>query len=327
MGRLRRLISRDLHRKCYACLLGWALILLPGITASAYTLDNITIVLSDEGTAYEEFANHLNSLLQPSNKTSVRLLSLKNMANDEFSRATANQLVIAVGTPAMVAMAQKPATNLVLNVLVPRATFIKTAKQYNRGQDQRRFSAVYMDQSWTRQLRLIRATMPTRPKVGILLGRESSDYIAALQTAAKEVDLNLNIETVIDDADLLSALRRLLNNSNVILAVPDAQIYNRNNIPSILLTSYRQQVPLFGFSASYVKAGALAAVYSSPAQVSQQVAEIIANLAPGGGLPTPQYPRYFSLNTNQQVARSLGISIESDNEIQRQLKQLSEPAQ
>lgn len=327
MGRLRRLISRDLRRKCYACLLGWALMLFSSITASAYTLDNITIVLSDEGAAYEEFANHLNSLLQPSNKTSVRLLSLKNMANDEFSRATANQLVIAVGTPAMVAMAQKPATNLVLNVLVPRATFIKTAKQYNRSQDQRRFSAVYMDQSWTRQLRLIRATMPTRPKVGILLGRESSDYIAALQTAAKEVDLNLNIETVIDDADLLSSLRRLLSNSNVILAVPDAQIYNRNNIPSILLTSYRQQVPLFGFSASYVKAGALAAVYSSPAQISQQVAEIIANLAPGSGLPAPQYPRYFSLNTNQQVARSLGISIESDNEIQRQLKQLSEPVQ
>jgi hypothetical protein len=193
MGRLRRLISRDLRRKCYACLLGWALMLFSGITASAYTLDNITIVLSDEGAAYEEFANHLNSLLQPSNKTSVRLLSLKNMANDEFSRATANQLVIAVGTPAMVAMAQKPATNPVLNVLVPRATFIKTAKQYNRSQDPRRFQR-YMDQSWSRQLRLIRATMPPRSKVGILLGRESSDYISALQSAAKEVDLTVNIE-------------------------------------------------------------------------------------------------------------------------------------
>lgn len=327
MGRLRRLISRDLRRKYYACLLGWALILFPDITASAYTLDNITIVLSDEGGAYEEFANHLNSLLQTSNKTSVRLLSLKNMANDEFSRATANQLVIAVGTPAMVAMAQKPATNPVLNVLVPRATFIKTAKQYNRSQDQRRFSAVYMDQSWSRQLRLIRATMPPRSKVGILLGRESSDYISALQSAAKEVDLTVNIESVTDDAELLNALRRLLSNSNVILAVPDAQIYNRNNISSILLTSYRQQVPLFGFSASYVKAGALAAVYSTPAQISQQVAEIISNLSSAGSLPAPQYPRYFSVNTNPQVARSLGLSIDSDIEIQRHLRLTSELAQ
>jgi ABC-type uncharacterized transport system substrate-binding protein len=327
MGRLRRLISRDLRRKCYACLLGWALMLFSGITASAYTLDNITIVLSDEGAAYEEFANHLNSLLQPSNKTSVRLLSLKNMANDEFSRATANQLVIAVGTPAMVAMAQKPATNPVLNVLVPRATFIKTAKQYNRSQDPRRFSAVYMDQSWSRQLRLIRATMPPRSKVGILLGRESSDYISALQSAAKEVDLTVNIESVTDDAELLNALRRLLSNSNVILAVPDAQIYNRNNISSILLTSYRQQVPLFGFSASYVKAGALAAVYSTPAQISQQVAEIISNLSSASSLPAPQYPRYFSVNTNPQVARSLGLSIDSDIEIQRHLRLTSELAQ
>jgi hypothetical protein len=169
MGRLRRLISRDLRRKCYACLLGWALMLFSGITASAYTLDNITIVLSDEGAAYEEFANHLNSLLQPSNKTSVRLLSLKNMANDEFSRATANQLVIAVGTPAMVAMAQKPATNPVLNVLVPRATFIKTAKQYNRSQDQRRFSAVYgsvMEQAITADTRYHAAPLQSRHSAG-----------------------------------------------------------------------------------------------------------------------------------------------------------------
>jgi ABC-type uncharacterized transport system substrate-binding protein len=99
---------------------------------------------------------------------------------------------------------------------------------------------------------------------------------------------------------LLNALRRLLSNSNVILAVPDAQIYNRNNISSILLTSYRQQVPLFGFSASYVKAGALAAVYSTPAQISQQVAEIISNLSSASSLPAPQYPRYFSVNTNPQ---------------------------
>ncbi|MBC3878524.1 hypothetical protein H8K38_11945 [Undibacterium sp. FT79W] len=301
--------------------------LFSGLTASAYTLDNITIVLSDEGGAYEEFANHLNSLLQPSNKTTVRLLLLKNMANDEFSRVTANQLVIAVGTPAMVAMAQKPATNPVLNVLVPRATFIKTAKQYNRNQDQRRFSAVYMDQSWSRQLRLIRATMPPRSKIGILLGRESSDYISALQSAAKEADLAVNIESVTDDAELLNALRRLLSNSNAILAVPDAQIYNRNNISSILLTSYRQQVPLFGFSSSYVKAGALAAVYSTPAQISQQVAEIISNLSSGSSLPAPQYPRYFSVNTNPQVARSLGLSIDSDIEIQRHLRQTSEQAQ
>ncbi|WP_423682163.1 ABC transporter substrate-binding protein [Undibacterium sp. WLHG33] len=321
------LVSADWRRTWLVGLFGAALMLFSGMSASAYTLESITVVLSDEGGAYEEFASHFNSLLQPANKTSVKLVSLKNVANDDFTRTNNNQLVIAVGTPAMVAMAQKPASNAVLNVLVPRATFIKTAKQYNRSQDHRRFSAVYMDQSWTRQLRLIRTTMPTKPKVGILLGKESSEHIASLQSAAKEADVTLNIETVNDDADLLNALRRLLSSSNVILAVPDTQIYNRNNISSILLTSYRQQVPLFGFSASYVKAGALAAVYSSPAQIGQQVAEIISNLSSASSLPAPQYPRYFSVNTNPQVARSLGLSIDSESEIQRHLRQLSELAQ
>lgn len=294
---------------------------------SCFAVDSVTIVLSEEGGAYSEFATHLQNTLVNTQKTSARIIHVNNLSNDDLPRQAGNQLFIAVGTPAMVVMAQKPAHLAVLNVLVPRASFMKTARQYNRQQDSRRFSAVFMDQSWTRQLRLIRISLAHRTRVGILLGKESTEYIPAIQSAAKEVELSLHIETVTDDAELLNALRKLLANSDAILAVPDAHIYNRNNLPSILLTSYRQQIPLFGFSPSYVKAGALAAVYSQPAQISQQVAELIASLSGTVSLPPPQFPRYFSVNTNPQVARSLSLNIEPEAELQRQLRQQTEQVQ
>lgn len=292
-------------------------------------IDNVTILLSEDGAAYTEFASSLTSQLAQGStaKTTVKTLYLPTLKTDELSRNAYNQLLIAVGTPAMTAMAQKPPAMSVLNVLVPRSTFQKTARQYGRHQDPHRFSAVYVDQSWNRQLALIRTTLPASSRIGILLGKDSADMLTGMQAAAKEADFQLNMETVSDDSDLLPALRKLLANSDALLAVPDPAIYNRNNIPSILLTSYRQKIPLLGFSASYVKAGALAAVFSSPAQISQQVAEIIQGLPAHAYLPLPQYPRYFTVSVNTQVSRSLSLDVDDESILMRKLKAIPERAQ
>jgi len=154
-----------------------------------------------------------------------------------------------------------------------------------------------------------------------LLGKDSADLSATLLTAARDAHMVASIEMVADEADLLPALKRLLPNSDSLLAVPDATIYNRSNIATILLTSYRAKVPLFGFSPSYVKAGALAAVYSQPAQIALQVAEIIQNLPASGSLPAPQSPRYFSVNVNPQVRLSLELSMDDEAQLLQKLRQ------
>jgi len=291
-------------------------------------IDNVTILLSEDGPAYTEFSTQLSNLLtQGSSKSTVKVLILSAYKNEDLPRNASNQVLIAVGTPAMTAIAQKPPAMAVMNVMVPRNTFQKIAKQYGRNQDPHHFSAIYFDQPWSRQLSLIRAALPGRNRLGILLSKESAEMLTGLQTAAKDTDVQISIETVNDDSELLPALRRLLNMSDSLLALPDAAIYNRNNIPSILLTSYRQKVPFFGFSASYVKAGALAAVYSSPAQIAQQVAEVIQALPSPAYLPLPQYPRYFSVNVNTQVSRSLSLEIEDETSLMRKLKSPTERVQ
>ncbi|MES2036377.1 MAG: ABC transporter substrate binding protein [Pseudomonadota bacterium] len=319
------------HLRYIANCIGLILGLLYAQTVLA--VDNITILLSEEGSAYTEFSNQLNTLLSSqasqgnAAKNTIKVLSLNNYKSEDLSRNANNQLLIAVGTPAMTAMAQKPPAMPVLNVLVPRNTFQKIAKQYGRHQDPHHFSAIYFDQPWHRQLGLIRISMPGRNRIGLLLSKDSNEMLVGLPAIAKEMDMQINVETVNDDSELLPALRRLLNNSDSLLALPDAAIYNRNNIPSILLTSYRQKVPLFGFSAAYVKAGALAGVYSSATQIAQQVAEIIQTQPNSAYLPLPQYPRHFSVNVNTQVSRSLSLEIDDEVSLTRKLKSLAERAQ
>ncbi|MFZ6772737.1 ABC transporter substrate-binding protein [Undibacterium sp. SXout7W] len=299
-------------------------------STNTLAIEGITVLLSEDAGAYSEFAQNLiNSLALPGNsKTSVKIIPLASFKIEDLSRSANGQLLIAVGTPAMHALQQKPPAMSVLNVLVPRTSYNKAIKQTAKPLDPHRFSAIYVDQSWNRQMALIRAAMQKiQPRVGMLIGKESTEFIPGLQAAAKETELSLQFETINEDADLLPALRKLLVSSDAIMAIPDPVIYNRNNIPSILLTSYRQQIPLFGFSASYVKAGALAAVYSLPAQIAQQVAEIIQTMPSSGYLPLPQHPKYFSVNVNAQVQHSLGLAMDSEAELVKKIKHISERGQ
>lgn len=319
-----------LQYRCSSLVLCWILLLFSLFTTrTCQAVENVTILLSEDGAAYNEFASQLANQLGPAsaNKINVKTVYLSNLKPDDISHGTGNQLLIAVGTPAMTAMAQKPPAMSVLNALVPQDTFQKISRQYGRHQDLHHFSAIYFNQPWNRQLTLIRTALPGRNRIGILISKDAGDMIASLQIAAKELDMQISVETVNDDSELLPALRHLLSVSDAVLALPDPAIYNRNNIPTILLSSYRQKVPLFGFSAAYVKAGALAAVYSSPAQIAQQVSEIILGLPSHGGLPLPQYPRHFNVSVNTQVSRSLSLDIEDESLLTRKLKLSTERVQ
>ena len=92
--------------------------------------------------------------------------------------------------------------------------------------------------------------------------------------------------------------------------MPDATVYNNRTISNILLTAYHQRSPVVGFSPAYVKAGALLALYSTPAQVGQQAGEAARLGLATGSLPPPAAPRHFRISTNPYVARSLGIQLE-----------------
>lgn len=217
-----------------------------GSHSPARSQDAITVVLSEDSGVYAEFASQLGQALGKAGntKTALRVVALGDLKDEPAARTGPNQILVAVGTPAMTAMARKPPAVPVLNVLVPHASFRSLSRSSARTQDNRLFSAVFFDQPWARQLSLIRNAIPGR-RVGVLLGRDSAELASSLQAAARDAHMVLNIERVFDEAELLPALKRLLPNSDALLAVPDATIYNRTNIASILLTSYRAKVPLF----------------------------------------------------------------------------------
>ncbi|MDO9189477.1 MAG: ABC transporter substrate binding protein, partial [Sulfurimicrobium sp.] len=118
----------------------------------------------------------------------------------------------------------------------------------------------------------------------------------------------------------------VLADSDVLLAVPDPLVFNKGTVQSLLLTTYRYQDPVIGFSHAYVKAGALASVHTMPEQVGRQAADVILRTLGSrpAWLPPPENPKYFSVSVNYQVARSLGLSIGDETVLLQKLKRASE---
>lgn len=178
-------------------------------------------------------------------------------------------------------------------------------------------SAIWLDQPVERCMELLRQALPQRRRIGVLLGAESLAVEPALVRAAAARGLELVRGVVRSPADeLYPALRTVLQRADVLLALPDPQLFGADALQNILIASYRQRVPMVSYSAAHVRAGATLALHTPIEQVSLQVASALRAFASGRGLPAPQAAQGFAVAVNTQVARSLGLDMRSASELE-----------
>ena len=282
------------------------------LLAQAYT--GITIVMSAQTLTNKEFIDTFKAELVNTKNSSLKVKIINLQETEKLEVAENSELVIALGVKALAASANLKFSTPVLGVFIPMPAFNSLLIKSKR--DLGNFSAIVLDQPFSRQFLLIKNILPASKKIGVLLGPTSSQYADLLKEEGEDAGLSVMEENVYLEADLIPKLNAALATSDALLAVPDTLIYSRETAQPILLTSYRQQKPIFGYSQSYVRAGALAAVYSSSKQIAKQAAEIALESQQAPNLlPPPQAPKYFSIMVNYQVARSLNIALKSDEEI------------
>lgn len=306
------------------CHIALALLLLLGGGVSR-AADSVAVVLSERGGVYAEFYDALSAALaQSPGRKPVKLVGVVGEKLDE-AELTGAPLVIAVGANASRTLARMDNVGPVLSVLVPRLSFERIAAETGHARQKSTFSAIFLDQPLSRQLGLLRYALPGRKHLAVLLGPESAALLPRLRSAVAKAGLELQSEQVADDAEIIPALNRLLPANDVLLALPDSVAYNRETARPILLTTYRHQRPLLAYSQAYVAAGALAAVFSTPAQMARQTAELLRTLPPGrAALGAPQYPSYFGVAVNRNVARSLGLDIPDEASLREALERVGD---
>jgi ABC-type uncharacterized transport system substrate-binding protein len=277
--------------------------------ATRATVPALVIVSSERSAVYEAAAQAaIDELVQPGAVGPA----VAQFTADEFvaQREVAARLFLALGTEACAVLARSEPRGPVLCTLLPQASFERVLRQSGRRAGTQ-FSALFLNQPLNRQLELMRLALPQARRIGVLWGPDSQWQEAMLESAARSRGLRVIGARPGQTATVYGELKEILDESDLLLALADPQIYNSRSIQNILLASFRAQVPMLAFSPAYVRAGALLAVYSTPEQIGRQAGQLARAVLQGQPLLLPQYPRYFEVGVNEHVARSLGLTLDA----------------
>lgn len=169
-----------------------------------------------------------------------------------------------------------------------------------------------------RQLRLVRELLPTSQRLGL-------PYDPARETALPELEQlaqvhGFQIDRVPLTADTqATSLRRLTQQNDAILALPELQGLTPDNVRSLLLAAYRQGRPVIGMDPAYVQAGLLATTYTPPLWFVDDVESLLRQWLNHQVLPAPGWPARFAVMLNQRVARSLNQTLPDETRLRERL--------
>lgn len=221
---------------------------------------------------------------------------------------TEETIYIAVGPSALHALLAENTQGRIFAVFVSSRAY-KTMVDESPAKHRDRVTAIFADPNPADQLRLVSLLYQRRVQVAVIVSDETSYLIPELTSAADKTGIDLSVHRF-SAGDNLNRLLSRIDHASAVLAIPDSEIYNKDTIRNILITTYRSDQPLIGFSTSMVRAGALATTYSDIDDIVAQLAETIDQLDASGRVPDPQFPKYFNTVVNDNVARSLGILVD-----------------
>lgn len=285
---------------------------LAAVAAGAPRAQQAALVLSEPGGSYAEVADAIRRKL-PARTAEI--------LDAEAAARSRSRAAVAIGTKACADLAQGALEAPLLCVLIPRASFDRIAASVAAGRA-RTMSVVPLDQPLPRQMALIRAAFPERTRVVAILGPDSGAQSAALGAAAERHGLRLATTRIATAEEVHGGLQRLLPEAEVLLAVPDSVVFHAANVQNILRTSFSARVPLVGFSPAYTRAGAVLALYSTPAQLGDQAGQWLADILEGKPVQRSQSPQLFEVAINRHVARSLGLELDGEKAIAERVQRL-----
>lgn len=298
-------------------LLGLLLMLLGDALRSVHAASEpVTLVLSGNTPPYREFQQALTQQLQR---------DIHTLALDQLGRQPVSALV-AVGTRACEQALWHQSHERLLCSLIPSHSFKTLLHEYYTHHDRlpEQVQAVFMDQPLSRQLHLARLLSPQGRYIATLYGDTSQQHAEEFELQARLQGFSPNTAHLQARDNPVHLLRPLFERSDIYLALPDSALFNRAVTKWVLYISLRQGVPVIGYSAAYADAGALISLYSTPAQLGQQSADLLNQPMPAH-TPDTHWPRAFTLRSNATSARNLRVELPDIPSLTQQLLEAETP--
>ncbi len=271
-------------------------------------------VVTGRQETYQRAAQALHQALLDAGIDSHLFDPLPDGGDDASRQQLAQRLV--ESAPAVIAAAGGPATALALETLpgtpvvsfmVPNMLDAPFATSGASGQT--KVAGVAADVAPARQLEWIKLTRPKCKTVGVLHSPRTKRTVGALVAVARGtgitfVPINADKQGFAAAIDSLNSL-----GCDGVLMIPDAAVYDGNNVKGLLLWGLRGKHAVWAFSASVVKAGALAGQYVEAENVGLEAAALVQEVLGGTDVGTigVRYPQQITRAVNERTAGLIGV--------------------
>lgn len=216
---------------------------------------------------------------------------------------------IVVGSKALDSILEINSTLPIISTLVSRVDFYHSLQQYKTSENSDNYfaniTAIYSDPDLFLQFKLM-AEFFTAPTASMLISEKSSFMKPQLLTAANKAGVKLSFTPFNYQTDNIDKVISSIRHSDILFAMPDRDVWNLRTIKNILISSYRQDQAVFGFSRKMVKVGSLATVYTDIDDISEETVTMLISYQKTGKLPEKKYPSEFDISVNKNVALSFG---------------------
>ena len=263
----------------------------------------VTIIYQSGKTFAKKIVELTNKQLI-NNNNDTQLIPLEDL-NNNIDSLPNDGLIITFGIVAAEYALKRNHQAPVISFLIPRHSYKALSKTHNNSN----WIVNFIDHPIERQLLLIKHLLGNNKTIGTILGPGTRHEKSELENLSKSLRQRIVVETISTSDHLISSLKLLTNKIDVLLALPDPIVFNSKTIRGTLLLTYRKNIPMIGFSRSYVKAGAIASLYSDSKQISDQAYRLISEYIKNNNLKHKRYhPDDFHIAINDKVAHSLGIN-------------------
>jgi hypothetical protein len=264
--------------------------------------DRVAVVYHSGGEAYVEAVGGVREVLGRAGTEAV----WQDVADNQRRLSGGFRLAIALGTAGWEAIEREALRTAILPALVARAE----AEQHSTAS---RAATVYLDVPVPVVLHELRGVFRGKARAGLIQGRAAAaGEEQQIIVRARQSGFQLAIRVCADPRELVPALLSLRGKADFVLTTPDTRLFNAATVKPLVLASLENRLPLIGFSAGFVRAGAAAGVYPDYRDLGEQTAEAAVRWMNGQG-GSEETPRKRVIAVNQRVTRLLGVSWEEGN--------------
>jgi ABC-type uncharacterized transport system substrate-binding protein len=268
---------------------------------------SIAVITSSRIPAYKEALEGLTATLGKAH--AIRVVDVADAQNATLLEAALSphsvDLIVTVGADAVGTLKQFAPTGPVVSTMIVEGEAPVGV---------RISGSVYLNPQFEQIVTELRRLYPDKARIGVVYNPASTSVDLAAWTAkARQRAYSLEVERCTGPDGLLKAFRALKGRVDFLLTTPDATLYSAATVKPLVLASLEHGVPIVGFSASFVRAGAAIGIYPDYRDIGRQTADVVRRCLAGERVA--EEPRKLLIAANPRVLRLLGLKLGDTKEV------------